>query len=100
MYKHKTQYFRKINKYFKTKHGGLNFYIDVHTNMERADKDGNVQEASPYFSSGTRRFTDMTDYDHLFEKAVSNILNGFQQWVSEDSGWVLKKINFLSSPLY
>ena len=99
LYKYKAKYFRKINKYFKSKHGGLNFHIDVHTKMERVDKDGNVQEASPYFSSGTRRLTDMTDYNDLFEKAVSNILESFEQWVSEDSGWVLKRINFLRSPM-
>ena len=99
LYKYKAKYFRSLIKYFKRKHGGLNFYIDVQTDLQKVDHDGNVQEASPYFSSGTRRLTDMTDYNHLFEKAVSNILESFEQWVSEDSGWVLKRINFLRSPM-
>ena len=83
--KYKAKYFRNIIKYFKRKHGGLNFYIDVQTEMEKVDKDGNVQEASPHLTSGTRRLTIMGDYDYLFEKAISKILKRFEEWISEGS---------------
>ena len=38
----------------------------------------------------------MLDYDELFEKAISKILDGFEQWVSEGSGWVMNRINSIT----
>ena len=32
----------------------------------------------------------------LFEKAISKILDGFEQWVSEGSGWVMNRINSIT----
>ena len=96
LYKYKAKYFRSIIKYFKRLHGGLNFYLDVQTDLQKADKDGNVQSASPYFSSGTRRLTDMSQYDELFEKAIVKIIDAFEKWVSEGSGWTMKRINSIT----
>ena len=96
LYKYKAKYFRSIIKYFKRLHGGLNFYLDVQTDLQKADKDGNVQSASPYFSSGTRRLTDMSEYDALFEKAIVKIIDAFEKWVSEGSGWTMKRINSIT----
>ena len=64
--------------------------------MEKVDKDGNVQEASPYFTSGTRRLIDMGDYDYLCEKAISKILKRLEEWVPEGSGWIMKRINSIT----
>ena len=64
--------------------------------MEKVDKDGNVQQASPYFSSDTRRLTDMSSYDYLMDKGIAKIMKKFEQWVSDGSGWVMKRINSIT----
>ena len=38
----------------------------------------------------------MGDYDYLCEKAISKILKKFEEWVSEGSGWVMKRINSIT----
>ena len=96
LYKYKAKYFRDLIKYFKRKHGGVNFYVSAQPDMEKYSNDGEIDERSPYFHSATRRLTDMSQFDELFDAGIAKILKKFEEWVSEGSGWVLKRINSIT----
>ena len=38
----------------------------------------------------------MSQFDELFDAGIAKILKKFEEWVSEGSGWVLKRINSIT----
>ena len=70
----------------------LKSYITMKIRMSKVDWDDEIIETDSVFSGGTKRLLGEHDIDEFYDDSVSNILENFQEFNKNGSGWIFKQV--------
>ena len=71
----------------------IKWYLSVKVKMVKIDSDGQVsEEAEPYFTSRCYTLLQSDDLEEQLQEATQKIMDDFENFIREGSGWVLEKV--------
>ena len=89
---YKENYFKDLIEKYLKKFQRLKFYVVVKCNLEKWNRDGLLEQTSPYFHSKMHEMSHITHYDDLMKGAINRVNRRFEDYVSHGSGWILTNI--------
>ena len=71
----------------------IKWYLSVKVKMVKIDSDRQVsEEAEPYFTSRCYTLLQSDDLEEQLQEAIQKIMDDFENFIREGSGWVLEKV--------
>jgi len=85
-----------LQHYLKTK-GPMKWYIGMQVVLHKISSEGIItQEASPGFTSRPTNTLSMVDFEELYLESSNKIMNDFDNYNANGSGWILSRVQLIS----
>ena len=71
---------------------GFKYQITLSVTLKKSKLDGTVEYAAVYLNSFVKTIINY-DFDDSIDKSISEILLRLDNWINEESGWVIERVN-------